>query len=425
MIEMDIEYDLLEQVRCMNENLKKCSRENMTGCIDWFTCTFDMYWYEPDNDFMRIRFDSSSVYKMKKLLAFFGKPNVDINTLDFERGGLGYRGRIELYEGVYLLIYGPSCINGCPATTLNVTGKGCNDMIKRDLKNFMDLIRFCLQHGYKFTRLDLAIDNFTTIFPLEKIMKHVLEESYTSVSSKGFELIGKPNKKSKYGYDGLTLYLGHSKKVKSDLELRIYAKNYEQGVEEEIPNWVRWELQLGDHARIKQVLILLLIAFEQNNFFDWFLFVAGIMREVVEFKILGMDSNKSRWKIDPEYLEFLDNVKGVKLFASPSDKTSFDKSLDWFKRSCSLFLTQLFFIYGEAKLNRFLKYLILNKYEDLKTKDYNFIENACLDLGFNYDEREGIRAIQKLLKEVNIKEFDDSIRIAEGAILKEDEKDEE
>lgn len=419
------EYDILEQLIPMTENLKKCSREGMTGCIDWLSCTFDCFDYEIDNLFMRPIFDKNAVTKMKNLLAFFGKYNCDINMLTLENGSFGFKGRIELQEGINLLVCGPTCSNGVPSTTLNISGKGCNYLIKSDLKNFINLIKYLLEHAYKFTRCDLAIDNFTELFQLDKISNLIKEENYTSFSKVGFNLIGKPNKKSKYGYDGLTYYLGDKKT--SDMQLRIYAKNFEQGVENEIDNWTRFEIQINDHTRIKQVLLLLIIGYETTSYFDFFNFISGFLYDIVQFKEPSNDTNKSRWKEDEDYLEFLNHVEKITLFASPSNKTNFDVTLDWFKRSCSLFLTQLYLIYGEEKFFKYINYLIVRKYDDLKTKDIDFINNARTYLGIpELTEIEMKREILKLNKKLSSNDFnafEGGIKVVEGAVFKEEVKD--
>lgn len=420
-------HDILEQWNAMSNNLEKCSREGMTGTDDWLSATFDCFGYELNNDFTRPQFDAKSVVNLRELLEFFGKYNSDINLMTYERGSFGFKGRIELQEGIQLLIYGPKCSNGLPATTLNISGKGCNYLIKSDLRNFINLIKYLLKEAYKFTRCDLAMDNFTEKFQLDKIKYLIENEYYTSFSKIGFNLIGTPNKKSKYGYDGLTYYLGDKKT--SDIQLRIYAKNFEQKCEKEIPNWTRWEIQINDDIRIRQVLLLLVIGYETHNYFDFFNFISGLLYDIVQFKEPGNDTNKSRWKDDPEYLDFLNHVEKITLFASPSYKTSFETTLDWFKRSCSLFITQLYLIYGEDKFFKYIDYLILRKFNDLKTKDIDFINNARTYLGLHeltdVEMKREIIKLNKKLSRDDINSFEGGFKIAEGAVFKEDEVDDD
>lgn len=420
------EYNLLEQIIPMNENLKKCSREGYTGCIDWLSCTFDCFDYEPDNSFVKPRFDSVSTHKLKKLLAFFGKYNCDINLLDCENGTYGFKGRIQLQEGISLLIYGPLCSNGVPATSLNISGQGCHYLMK-DMKNCIDLIKYLLDNGNKFTRCDLAIDNFTENFGLETISKLIKDEFYVSFSKKGFLEIGTLNKKSKYGYDGLTYNLGD--RVTSDVLLRIYAKNFEQNCEKEIPNWTRFEIQINDHVRIRQVLLLLVIAYEQNHYFDFFNFVAGFLYEILQFKTPTQDTNKSRWTDNEEYLEFLNHVKKIPLFASPKNQSDFEISLDWFKRSCSLFLIKFYLIYGYDRFFDFIKYIIIRKFDDFKSKDFDFIQNARAFLGVEpLEERDILSAINRLKNELGSQKFtafEGDLKVAKGVVLKKEEKEED
>lgn len=380
------EYDLLEQIQPLLKNMKLPSRKGFTGCCDWLSCTFDCFYYEPDNMLSNIILDDVSNEKIKSLLRFFGKENVNLNSLDRDRGTSSFKYSYVLQEGCTLLMYGPECSNGNHATALNISGSGMSKLF-RD-KMLIPLLKYCQSHAYKYTRFDFALDCFEDVFPISKAFQ-LSEQGFYICKSNKFTIKGTPKDGD---FEGITLYYGEG----SDMLLRIYRKNYEQNIQDKVPFWDRWELQIRDHDRIKQLVLLLIIAFEHDNYFDYFNFGAGILRDFIEFKMKTNDSNKSRWPIDNDYYKFINCANSIKLFAYPVFKTNFDTSLDWFVRSVSLFMTQLYLIYGDKKFFDFIKALIVKKYPNLKNKDFDFIKNALAETGYDFDKNICDKIINKL-----------------------------
>lgn len=394
-------------------NLKLKPPEGMTGCFDWLSCTFNCYHYKADNDFTYAELTDFSLEEFRKLLFFFDRENTPLNSFERLTGAEGFKYRIEIFDGVTILFYGPTTLNGTPATKLNISGKGCASLIKSG--KFIGLLKYCLDNAYRFTRFDSAIDNYTDIMNLEHINNLVVARCYTSCFKKPFRITGTPNPNSPYGYDGVTYYLGNS----SDLLLRIYAKNWEQEEEKFIENWVRWEVQLRDHERIKQLIILIILGYERDKFHNYFNIVASLLNEIVTFRVPSNDSNKSRWPVDPEWKKFLNEVDSIKLFAAAKSKSTFETSFNWFSNNCSLFLTQLLIVFGEKKFFRFIKFLVFNRFSNFTESDFNVIieqykkENRILN-------RTDIHCMfSKLYDEIVPLEFDDNIKVSEELINEE------
>lgn len=390
------EYSLLEQVQPLFENIKLSTRKDFSGCCDWLSCTFDCFYYEADNSLTNVVLDTVSNEKIKSLLRFFGKEDVNLNSIDRERGTSNFKYSYHLQEGCTLLMYGPETSNGNRSTAINISGLGMSRLYREHM--LIPLLKYCQSHAYKYTRFDFALDCFIPVFPIFKVLELSQKGLYVCKSNK-FTIKGSPKND---GFEGLTLYYGEG----SDMLLRIYQKNYEQNVQDKIPIWDRWELQIRDHDRIKQLVLLLIIAYEHNNYFDYFNFGAGILRDFIEFKVESNDSNKSRWPIADDYNQFINCAHAVKLFAYPSLKTNFETSLDWFIRSVSLFLTELYLIYGDKKFFDFIKALIVKKYPNLKNKDFDFVKNALVDEGYEFDKNLFDKNINKLYDSIpNMHEF--------------------
>ena len=273
--EINKEYDVdFGNLLSVTMNKKIPLREGITGCFDWLSVTFNCFSYEADNDFTYARLTSDSEKKLNELLKFFNRENTNIFSFERETGSNGFKYKICLQEGCYLLFYGPTTINGCPSTGLNITGQGCQWLISHG--KFYGLLKYCLDFGYKFTRFDSAIDNYTNLMSLEHVNELVKNRFYVSTFKNPFKVTGTPNPQSDYGYDGVTYYLGNA----SDVLIRIYAKNWKEEKQEEIKDWTRWEIQLRDHERIKQLVTLIILGYKEMMWKDFKIKIPALFKRV-------------------------------------------------------------------------------------------------------------------------------------------------
>ena len=115
MFNNDKEYEVdFGNLLAITMNKKILLRDGITGCFDWLSCTFNCFSYEADNDFTYAKLTSESQHKIKDLLKFFNRENDNLFSFDREResGANGFKYKICLQEGCYLLFYGPTTING-------------------------------------------------------------------------------------------------------------------------------------------------------------------------------------------------------------------------------------------------------------------------------------------------------------------------
>lgn len=398
---------------------RKIVPEKMIGSFDWLSCTFNCFTYCCDTLFTRPILDQVSKNKLKPLLKIFDKENNDLDSYSIERGSSNFRYRISIDEGATLLFYGSETINGVPATALNLSGSCCQRLIRK--KRFIPLLKWCLKNAYNFTRFDSSIDNFSDVFPLSTINDLIVNKCYVSNFKKPFKVIGTPNEESVYKYDGVTYYLGNE----SDLLLRIYAKNWEQERQEEIKDWIRFEIQLRDDKRIRQLITMILIGYETNDYSNYFGIVAGLLKEIVMFKVPGKNKQKCRWEDHPEYLRFLQDVENIKLFKAPKGKGKYVKTKEWFQKSCSLFLTQAFLVEGRDKFFDYIKYIVNCRFEQMTEDEFNIVINELEDRGQTFDYNKAYVELGKMKKEYDWTTVDNSFRIEEGIVLKKEEKEED
>lgn len=402
--EYDYEYSVdLPNLINLHKN-RNITPEQITGCFDWLSCTFNCFTYEYENLIMRPILDSVSQNKIKSLLYFFGKGDKNIESYTIENGANGFRYKITIDEGAYLLFYGPETIGGVHATALNLSGVACQRLIQTNM--FVGLLEYCFHWGYRFTRFDCAIDDYSDIFPLALVNDLVRDRCYVSQFKKPFRVNGTPNPDSVYGYDGVTYYLGNE----SDLLLRIYAKNWKEEKQEEIKNWTRFEVQIRDHERIKQLVTMIILGYKTSDYSNYFGVVAGILKEVVMFKVPGKNKQKTRWEDHPAYLKFLHDVKSIKLFHAPKGKSNYEKTMEWIKKGCSLFLTQFYLVEGKQRFNDFIKYMITERFFSMQENDFNMVYNELASRNEVFSYEKAYREMKDMQQEFNRYDFDSSLK---------------
>lgn len=386
---------------------KTIAPTGMIGSFDWLSCTFNCFTYECDTMFTRPLLDKVSREKLKPLLKVFDKENNDLDGYSIQKGSSNFRYRIEIDEGASLLFYGSETINGIPATALNLSGSCCQRLIRKN--KFIILLKWVFEKAYKFTRFDSSIDNFTDTFHLSILNELVRSKSYVSIFKKPFNIIGTPNDDSPYGFDGVTYYLGNQ----SDILVRFYAKNWEQEKQDEIKNWTRCEIQIRDDERIRQLISMIIIGYSKNDFSNYFGIVAGMLKEIVMFKVPGKNKQKTRWEDHPEYLKFLHEVESIKLFKAPKGKGKYEKTKDWLRKSCSLFLTQLYLVEGRDYFFDYIKFLITTRFSQMTEDEYNIVINELEERGKSFDYYKSFEDMKQLASEIQTSNLDKGLQMTE------------
>lgn len=179
------------------------------------------------------------------------------------------------------------------------------------------------------TRLDLAIDNKKHLFYSVKELHEILELQRCVSKWRNWKFV--EEKDTSGTCSGRTIYLGSRQ---SDIMLRVYDKELEQNKkypDKEHPKhvnhkWVRWELELKDERANMAVKDLIQgIPVGELSM--------GILSNY--FRIIVFDdNNKSRCSTDIKWALFVDDVKALRLYIPPIDKTLAEKK-EWLIRQCA------------------------------------------------------------------------------------------
>lgn len=198
-----------------------------------------------------------------------------------------------------------------------MSGQACREY-ERHFKLNMDWSEFfsrVMLQKHKFTRLDIAIDDFKGVMDVAVMYKTAKAGCMTAQRVKFAD--NWDHFRIKDGAtEGQTLYVG-----RNNWMFRFYDKKNERlqkGLElpENITVWNRYEIQLrGDIANQAAHAL----AYEAYTFGE---FARGFFSAKIDFKIKNKsDSNKSRWKSKKWWVEFLDGCEKIQLSQIAPDPT--------------------------------------------------------------------------------------------------------
>jgi phage replication initiation protein len=291
---------------------------------------------------------------------------IEVLGLEYEKfkklhiGAMGYSMSLR-FENICIYYAGSTPEMGIH---LVMTGTGCRQY-EAETDNYDWSIFFAkvLDVGGKFTRLDLAIDDYKGYFNLKQIERKV---KAGHVTSRFKDVTNYEKIRVKDGYvKGQTLYFGSTT---SRVLIRFYDKLKERlGKGKELPEgvtfWNRTELQL---SKSRAQVAATFIAYEEKQAGE---IAMGILKEYVRFLKKGTDSNKSRWETWGNWEKFLQDVEPLRIVEQPKQKTIDDK-VNWIDKQVSKSL----YVVAQAKSWGFLAGMIESAATKLSSDDVLMIE---------------------------------------------------
>jgi len=243
---------------------------------------------------------------------------------DMKRGMHGYKKRHQIF-GVTILSDGGEVDMG---THVSITG----DPLKLLPLSPFEIMARVVAAGGKFTRIDIAIDDFSGLILLDEMIKicrrgHLASKLHRySVQYGGFTSTGAET--------GKTLYIGRRQ---SDVYFRIYDKWLEQRYEHDVPEsslppggwWKRAEAETHGAAANN-------LAAELLKTVDVTATIKGVFANYLNFKAPApgsRETKKSRLPTAPFWRDFLAEVDKLKI-ARTVRPSNFYKKMRWFKKQC-------------------------------------------------------------------------------------------
>lgn len=201
-----------------------------------------------------------------------------------------------------------------------MSGQGCRVYESYGNNDWLGLAYYVLaSDNAHMTRLDIAYDDFNGLLNLDMIHNDVLNGSWVSRSTKIVETVDYKIT----GIDGQCVMVG---KRDSNISCRIYDKAKERNRQDEIPHWVRCEIQLR-HKHADNFLYYLLcddcksiygIDIDDNKRLDSLYF--AVLNHFLRFiDMSGNDSNRWRLPLAEHWKKFVEsyNGNGISLYSAP------------------------------------------------------------------------------------------------------------
>jgi phage replication initiation protein len=265
------------------------SSGDLKGLIDWCEFTIPIQ------------------YDLDKVFNILGIPQEhNFTQLDPERKILGYS--LNFSCGHIMVMSEGTAQMG---HHVKMSGQGCREWELYRGQAWKDLFFEVISHEGKFSRLDIAVDDFHGYFKIPDLVDKIKNQELASrfKRAKRIEDILITNGQVL----GTTLYFGRGS---SDIQIRMYEKNHEQGLAEEIPIWNRTEIQMRNERALQFALIYADGAQEVGEY------AQGVISNYLTFKDKDEnDSNRSRWAVSPFWLAFLNGVDKIKLTVKKPDRT--------------------------------------------------------------------------------------------------------
>lgn len=361
--------------------------------IDWLRGTSDIMTFNDEGypDYQGILFFNNLLKVMNINKTYY--------DYDIEHSGvLGYHKTIFIEDGIKLYFDSKYNINknGKETICFDITGQGC-DFFPTNISWFR-LIDFLLANRFKFTKVDLAVDDFygKEINRVE-LHKILVEENYIKQGTFEPNLIQKINDPDNTKGYTVNLYSNSS-----DVQLVIYDKAAERkekvGYLSETPQWLRYEMRFKSqnaHNFVSQFYVLL---FKDDNKAISSMISAklnSLFRPVVPTG----DSNKSRWPTDPRWINFINDISNVEFDRKIVHRSNIDSVKEYIETNYCKAMAKIFLSKNKKYFMTWIKNVALNGIDLLDDELINEINTVRSKSGYNKLSKECIFDI-KLINEL-------------------------
>jgi hypothetical protein len=186
---------------------------------------------------------------------------------------------------------------------LEMSGRGCRRFETAASISLVDLLEWAVDCGFKVTRLDVALDDFCGLIDLPTMAGQARRFEYTAQCRKVRIMeecdSGEP--------EHLAISVCHGSKS-SEIYIRCYDKRAERNAWDELPHWVRLEVQLRG-----------------SNCIGWLLNDApigeklrGVLANYLQYRVPSADTNKARWALSPWWARLLRCASAIRV-STPCD----------------------------------------------------------------------------------------------------------
>ncbi len=297
MAELDGKNGVLEEESpCCNTGCMDTIESGLRACVDWVQVTLKNF------------------YNLQQAVDLLRLP---IERFEIREGGLlGYR-QSAFYGNIKIAWDPASPSQNGLGVHIVMSGEACREYEQHFAldHNWSELFALIMNFPHRFTRLDVAIDDFKGYFSIAQLYRTAKAGCMTAQRVRKARMFEDFDISDGHT-EGMTFYVG-----KSDWMFRFYDKKGERAnagydLEDYLKTWNRYEIQLRGDIATEAAHVL---AFEQYSLGA---FAKGFFSAKIDFKVKNKnDSNKSRWKSKSWWTEFLGDCEKVYLTQIAPDPT--------------------------------------------------------------------------------------------------------
>lgn len=332
-----------------NSHAQNTQEDGLRLLVDWVTCSFHF------------------ASKVADLLTVLGLHNVKFEKLLFAR----YDGYSHTYRMDKMEILVSEDEN---KYMINFSGQACRLFEQSSHVEWTQLFGLLLENFQaKFTRLDIAIDDFSQIYKTGTIRQAVYKKlCVTRVKKWGTKEEGNIED----GNDYLTMDSFYIGGLKSRYFLNVYDKKVEReenGMEVTVSSWTRTELRLKNEYATRFAVIV------ANGRESLGYYTMSFINEKIQFLKPGVYTNKSRSAEDKTnisrwWLKFLGKVGKLNLSEKAPDKT-IQTTVNWMKHQVAPSVAMIYEAEGADEFEKFMQRLRMDGEKRLTKKQTMMIDD--------------------------------------------------
>lgn len=257
---------------------------------------------------------------------------------------------------------------------LNFSGQACRQYEEYSNLNWIYLFSLLLDFfNAKFTRLDIAIDDFKKIYTVNTIRQAVYKKlCVTHLKDWGTNEAGKVET----GNDFLTMDSFYIGGISSRYVINVYDKYLERknkGKELTVDSWTRTEIRFK--AEYATMFAINLAQSNESIGYN----TMSFLNEKISFLKPGIYDNKSRAKNDKKnvsrwWLKFVGDVGKLKISIKAPDKT-IESTKEWLEHSVSPSIS-LMYHHDPENFNDYINKLIYEGNNKFKQKHISILKNG-------------------------------------------------
>lgn len=211
---------------------------------------------------------------------------------------------------------------------IQLSGQGCRQFeafLEAQRRTWFDFFYACFDYKAKFTRVDLAINDYKEYLNIPVLLNKIdRQELISRFEVYEFNGSGSISKKKR---GGVSIYLGSKKSL---FYIAFYQKNYEQAKKlgipvEEVPIKNRYELRFKDERAMDAIT-----RYVENGMLSDLLL--GILDDYLCFTDKRSDVSRKYWPVNKKWHNFIGGVENVKLITEPNESL-YERSKNWFKKT--------------------------------------------------------------------------------------------